>query len=236
MQKLERKILSLIACLAVALLAMPLGVTAQSAGGPEKQEPVQEQQAQDNNQAREQVPEKAPAAAPAPRGVPHVIGTVTRITASRIDLKTPQGKAQKVAVNEGTEWLVDAREGTEVKIEYRRKVSGFVIAERVLPAAEEGAAAAQPGKGTAPGQNAKAVTGSVVSWNNTTLLLRTETGDVTLFLSPSTEYLVKSLDPGLQVTVEYKGSDTSRVATRVLAVKAKGEDSAKKNKNESGSE
>jgi hypothetical protein len=237
MQKPERKILSLAAYLAVVLLAMPPGVKAQSAGEAEEQKPVQEQQAPDNHQAREQVPEKSPATAPARRAVPHVTGTVTRITPSRIDLKTPEGKVQKVAVNEGTEWLVDAREGSEVKVEYRRKVSGFVIAERVLPAAEEGAAAAQPGKGTAPGQNARAVTGSVVSWNNTALVLRTEAGDVTLFLSPSTEYLVKSLDPGLRVNVEYEGSDRAKVATRVLAVKARDEDSAKKNKeNESGSE
>lgn len=227
MQKLERRVLSLTACLAVALLAMAPGVKAQSAGEPEKQEPVQQQ-------AQEQVPvpEKAPATAPARRAVPHVTGTVTRITASRIDLKTPEGKVQKVAVNQGTRWLVDAKEGTEVKVEYRRKVSGFFIAERVLPA-DEGAPAAQPGKGTAPGQNAKTVTGSVVSWSNTALVLRTEEGDVTLFLSPSTEYLVKSLDPGLRVSVEYEGSDRARVATRVLAVEAKDEDSAS---SKSGSE
>ena len=233
MQKLERKILSLTACLAVVLLAMAPGVEAQSAGEPEKQEPVQEQQAQDNHQTPEQIPEKAPATAPARRAVPHVTGTVTRMTASRIDLKTPEGKVQKVAVNQDTEWLVDAREGSAVKVEYRRKVSGFVIAERVLPA-EEGAPAVQPGKGTAPGQNAKTVTGSVVSWNNTALVLRTEAGDVTLFLSPSTEYLVKSLDPGLRVSVEYEGSDRAKVATRVLAVQAKEEGSAKKD--EGGSE
>ncbi len=230
MQKPERKIFSPVCLAVVTLLVMSAGVNAQSASKPEKQ--AQEEQVRDNNQTGEQAPEKTPATAPARRAVPHVIGTVIRWTGNRIDLKTPEGKVQKVAVNQGTEWLVEAREGAEVKVEYRRKVSGFVIAERVLPAGE-GAPAAQPGKGTAPGQNARTVTGSVVSWNNTALLLRTEAGDVTLFLSPSTEYLVKSLDPGLRVIVEYEGPDRARVATRVLSAKAKGEDSAG---NESGSE
>lgn len=212
----------------VALLAMaPGSVTAQSAGEPPTQEPAEERQ-----QAQEKAKTEAPATAPARRAVPHVIGTVTRRTGNRIDLKTRQGKVQKVAVNQGTEWLVEAGEGAEVKIEYRRKVSGFVIAERVLPV-KEGAPAAQPGKGTAPGQAARSVTGSIVSWNNTALVLRTEAGDVTLFLSPSTEYLVKSLDPGLRVTVEYEGSDRARVATRVLAVKPSDENSAT---SESGSD
>jgi hypothetical protein len=217
MQKLERKTLSLAVPLAaVALLTLSAGAAAQSAGEPEKT-PAQEQQQ----------------TAPAQRAVPQVTGTVTRRTRSRLDLKTTEGKSQKVAVNKDTKWLVEVEEGTEVTVEYRRKISGFVIAERVLPA-QEAAASAQPGMGTAPAPAALAVTGSIVSSNSAALLLRTEAGDVTLFLSPSTEYLVKTLDPGLRVTAEYReGADRAKVATRVLAAETRNEDTAK---NESGSE
>lgn len=211
MQKLERKNLSLAVSLAAAALLTPAaGAAAQSAGEPEKQTPAQEQQQ----------------TAPVQRAVPHVTGRVTRQTGNRLDLKTAEGKLQKVALNKDTKWLVEVKEGMEVTVEYRRRISGFVIAERVLPA-REAAPAAQPGKSTAPSQKALAVTGSVVSWNGAALLLRTETGDVTLFLSPSTEYLVKPLEAGLQVTAEYReGADRAKVATRVLAAETKSGDSA----------
>ncbi len=223
MHKLERRVFSLVASLTAAvLLATGGSVASQSTNETEAQE--QEPQ----SQTQEQAPEESPSTAPARRSVPHVTGTVARWTGNRIDLKTSAGKSQKVAVNRDTEQLVEIKEGTEVTVEYHRIISGFIIAERVLPARED-APAAQPGTGTAQGQNASAVTGSVVSWNNAALLLRTEAGEITLFLSPSTEYLVKSLDPGLLVTVEYReGSNGARLATRVLAAKAKDEDSTKK--------
>ncbi len=234
MQKLERRILPLVASMAAAAVLTAGGsVAAQSASEPEKQKAAQEQQEQqqDHSQTQEQAPDEGQATAPVRPAVPHVTGTVIRWTGNRIDLKTPDGKLQKVAVNTDTERLVEIREGAEVTVEYRRKISGFVIAQRVL-GAEAGAPAAQPGT---PGRRAGAVTGSVVSWNNAVLLLRTDAGEVTLFLSPSTEYLVRSLDPGLPVTVEYReGADRAKMATRVLAAKAKDdEDSAK---SENGSE
>lgn len=234
MQKLEPRGLSLGAFLAAAaLLAMTGSAAARSAGAPETptpaQEPAQEQQQQ---QTREQAPE-GPSTAPVRRSVPRVTGTVTRWTGNRIDLKTPDGKLQKVAVNEDTERLVEIKVGAEVTVEFRRRISGFVIAERVL-AATEGAPGAQPGSGTTTGPKIQSVTGSVVSWSSAALLLRTDTGDLTIFVSPSTEYGVKSLDSGLQVTVEYReGSDGAKVATRVLAAKTKDEDSTE---TESGSE
>lgn len=206
MQKLGRKTLSLpVSLAAAALLTLAAGAAAQSASEPEKRTPAQEQQQ----------------AAPVRSTVPQVTGTVTRRTRSRLDLKTTEGKSQKVAVNKDTKWLVEVEEGTEVTVEYRRKISGFVIAQRVLPA-QEAAAAAQPGMATAPGAAAAlAVTGSIVSWNDAALHLRTEAGDVTLFLSPSTQYLVKPLDAGLRVTAEYReGPDRAKVATRVLAAKS----------------
>lgn len=165
------------------------------------------------------------------RAVPQVIGTVILWNGSRIDLKTPDGKTQKVAVNTDTERLVEIQEGIDVMVEYRRKVGGFVIAERVSPAGESAAAQAGTGTaGTAPGQSPNAVTGEVISWNNSALALRSEGSDVTLFLSPDTEYLVKSLDPGSRVTVEFReGSDGAKLATRVRAA----EKAAKK---ESGGE
>lgn len=209
MQKIEQKNLSLAVSLAAAaLLTLAAGAVAQSAGEPVKPAPGQEQQQ----------------TAPAQRATPQVTGTVTRRTRSRLDLKTTDGKSQKVAVNKDTKWLVDdVKEGAEVTVEYRRKISGFVIAERVLPA-REAAPAAQAGMATAPSPAAHTVTGSVVSWSDAALLLRTEAGDVTLFLSPSTQYLVKPLNAGLRVTAEYReGSDRAKVATRVLAAETKSE-------------
>ena len=211
MQKLGRKTLSLAMSLAAAaLLTLAAGAAAQSAGEPMKPTPAQEQQQ----------------AAPVRSAVPQVTGTVTRRTRSRLDLKTTEGKSQKVAVNKDTKWLVEVEEGTEVTVEYRRKISGFVIAERVLPARD--AEAAQNGASKAPAPAARAVTGSIVSSNSAALLLRTEAGDITVFLSPSTEYLVKPLAPGARVTAEYReGADGAKVATRVLTAETKNEGGAK---------
>lgn len=211
MQNFETRFLSIVSSLTMAaLLTMAGGMAAQSASEPE-QAPAQEQQ-------------KTRTAASERRAGPHVTGTVTRWTGNRIDLKTQEGKLQKIAVNPDTEQLVEIKVGTEVTVEYRRKISDFVIAKRVL-AAEAGAPAAQPAKGTTAGPKANSVTGKVVSWNNAALLLRSDAGEVTLFLSPSTEYLVKSLDPGLPVTVEYReGADHAKIATRVLAAKPKPKD------------
>lgn len=193
MRRLERKILTLAAA---ALLAITGGLAAQTSGAQETQPP-------------KQPPPRA-------RAVPHVTGTVTLWNGNRMDLKTPEGKMLKVAVNEYTKRLVEIRKGAEVTAEYRRKIGGFYIATRVLAAGE--GAAAQPA--AAPGSNLKTVTGSVVSGNPTELILRTSTGDITLFLSPNTQYEVKPLNPGALVTVEYRqGADGARVATRVLAGK-----------------
>ena len=189
MRKLGRKILTL----AAALLVTAGGLAAQTG-------------------AQETPPPKQPPARA--RTVPHITGTVTLWNGNRMDLKTPEGKTLKVAVNEYTKRSVEIRKGAEVTAEYRRKIGGFYIATRVLEAGE-GAAAQPP---AAPGSNLKTVTGSVVSGNPTELSLRTSTGDITLFLSPNTQYEVKPLNPGALVTVEYRqGADGARVATRVLA-------------------
>ena len=208
MQELDRKPRSMAVAFAVtALLAAAATLAAQSGAGQQEQPPEQK---------REQA-----------RAVPQVTGTVILWNGDRIDLKTRDGKTQKVAVNADTKRLVEIQEGTEVTIEYRRKVGSFVIAERVLPVAES--AAAPSGTGTAPGQGPDAVTGKVVAWDDTALVLRTDAGDVTLFLSPETEYVVKSLDPGASVTVEYReGSDHARLATRVRPAKVEGADKAAK--------
>ena len=194
MRKFNRKTLSF---LAAAFLAAG-GLAAQ--GG--EQEPPE--------QTRQRV-----------RTVPQVTGTVIHWNGDRIDLKTREGKTQKVAVNADTERLVEIQEGAEVTVEYRRKVGSFVIAERVRSVEEN--AAAQSGTATAPGQSPSAMTGEVVSWNNAALIVRAKEGDVTLYLSPTTEYLLKSLEPGSLVTVEYReGSDGAKLATRVLAAKQEG--------------
>lgn len=210
MRKLNRKILSLLVSVAAAALFTAGGLAAQS-GEQEKRPPEQKRQ-----QAR---------------AVPHITGTVVLWNGDRIDLKTQDGKTQKVAVNTDTERLVEIQEGMEVTVDYRRKVGGFVIAERVRPV-EENVAAAQSGPNAAPGQSPSAVTGKVVSWNDAALVLRTGEGDVTLFLSPETEYLVKSLDPGALVTVEYReGSDRARLATRVRPAQEEGAAKAAKKEN-----
>ena len=209
MDKIERSIRSLLGFLAflatVALLAVPANLAAQSAT--EQEEQKQEQQEQSPPEAR---------TAPAPRA-PHVTGTVLRWTGYRIDLKTPEGKTQEVAVNKDTEQLVEIKPGAEVTVEYHRKIGDFVIAERVR-SVEEADTAAQSGTDTAPAASPGTVTGAVVSWTDAALILRTDAGDVTLFLSPRTEYLVKSLDPGLMVTAEYQAtSNDAKLATRVQA-------------------
>lgn len=190
MKKPGLKILSF----AVAVLLAVSGVLAAQSGPEPPQEPK-----------RQQV-----------RAVPQVTGTVIHWNGDRIDLKTREGKTQKVAVNADTERLVEIQEGIEVTVEYRRKVGSFVIAERVRPVEEN--AAAQSGTGTATSPSPSSMTGEVVSWNDAALVVRTAEGEITLFLSPETEYLVKSLDPGSRVTVEFReGSDGAKLATRVHA-------------------
>lgn len=217
MDKIERR--SLAASLAVAALLATGGLAAQSTGEAEKQPPDQQQEqsrppaAQDSGQTSEKSPAGKESAAPARHAGPHVTGTVIDWNGHRIDLKTRDGKMQKVAVNPETERLVEIKKGAEVTVDYSRKISAFVIAERVRPAEE--ATAAQ--SGTA-GREPQTVTGSVVSWNNAAMVVRTEAGEVTLFLSPETEYLVKSLDPGTPVVVEFQeGAGSTRLATRVRA-------------------
>lgn len=193
-----------------ALLALGGSLAAQAAQDTGQQPPEQSQS-----------PDRSPSAsqpAPAHSTLPYVTGTVLRWTGSRIDLKTADGKTQKVAVNTDTEQLVEIETGAEVSVEYRRKVSGFLIAERVVPAkpAQEEEA---PGKAKALGT----VTGSVVTRSNTALVLKTDTGDVTLFLSPWTEYKVKSLQTGQRVTVEYRDrAEQGRFATSVRDVEEEG--------------
>ena len=205
MDRIEQRIRSLMAFLATAaLLAIPDNLAAQGATKEQQQERQEQAQAQ---------PETGETPAPAPRAVPQVTGTIASWNGYRIDLKTPDGKTQQVAVNEDTERLVEIKPGAEVTIDYRRKVGDFVIAERVR-SVEEAGAAAQSGTDTAP----STVTGTVVSWTPAALVLRTEEGDVTLFLSLRTESLVKSVEPGLPVTVEYEEtSDGARLALRVQA-------------------
>lgn len=202
MDRIEQRMRSLMVLLATAaLLAIPANLAAQSAT---------EAEGQQQEQAQAQ-PETGETPAPAPRAVPQVTGTIASWNGYRIDLKTPDGKTQQVAINEDTERLVEIKPGAEVTIEYRRKIGDFVIAERVR-SVEEAGTAAQSGPDTAP----STVTETVVSWTPAALVLRTEEGDVTLFLSPTTESLVKSVEPGLPVTVEYEEtSDGARLAMRV---------------------
>jgi Ni/Co efflux regulator RcnB len=207
MDKIERSIRSFLASVAtVALLAAPANLAAQDAT--EQEEQKQEQQEQSTPETR---------TAPAPRALPHVTGTVVRWNGYRIDLKTTEGKTQEVAVNEDTERLIEIEPGAEVMIEYRRKIGDFIIAERVRSPKEAGTAA-KSGTNTAPAASPSMVTGTVVSRTDAALVLRTNAGDVTLFLSPRTEYLVKSLEPGLMVTVEYQAtSKDAKLATRIQA-------------------
>ena len=121
MDRIEQRIRSLMAFLVMAaLLAIPANLAAQNATEAEEQQPERQEQ-----------PETSETPAPAPRAVPHVTGTITSWNGYRIDLKTPDGKTQQVAINEDTERLVEIKPGAEVTIEYRRKIGDFVIAERV---------------------------------------------------------------------------------------------------------
>lgn len=208
MDRIEQRIRSLMAFLATAaLLAIPANLAAQSATEAEEQQQERQEQAQAQPETGGETP------APAPRAVPQVTGTIASWNGYRIDLKTPDGKTQQVAINEDTERLVEIKPGAEVTIEYRRKIGDFVIAERVRSVEEVGTAAPS-GTDKAP----STVTGTVVSWTPAALVLRTEDGDVTLFLSPRTESLVKSAEPGLPVTVEYEEtSDGAKLAMRVQA-------------------
>ncbi len=199
MDKTERKIRFLLASAAIAaLIAMPADPAAGDAAAQEAQ-PREQQQQQ----------------AQAPRGLPRVTGTVLAWNGYRIDLKTAEGKTQQVAVNKGTERLVEIEPGAEVTVEYRRKIGDFVIAEKVLPVQE-----AEPGKAAAA-EPAK-VSGTVVSWTEAALVLRTEEGDATLFLSPRTESPDKPFEEGQPVTVEYQETASGdRLATRIQATTEK---------------
>lgn len=73
-------------------------------------------------------------AAPQPPAGPQITGAVTFWNGHRLELKTPEGKIEKVAVNKDTERKVEIKVGTEVTVEYRRRISGFIIALRILPA------------------------------------------------------------------------------------------------------
>ena len=68
-----------------------------------------------------------------------------------------------------------------------------------------------------PSSDKPTITGEVVKWNDSALLLKTEAGEVTLFLSPDTVYLVDSLDPGLRVIVEYEEVNQAKLATTIRA-------------------
>lgn len=196
---------------AAALLVMSGGVAGQAAE--QEKQPAQQQNGSSAAEDTGQVQERSPSAGR--RALSRITGTVLRWTGNRIDLKTREGKTQKVAVNRDTERSVEIEQGAEVTIEYRREISDFIIAERVLPVgADDNAAPANTAQGKAPAT----VTGSIVSWSDAALILKTDAGDVTLFLSPSTQYLVTPLEPGLPVTVEYQeDSNQARLAVRVRA-------------------
>lgn len=135
MDRIEQRIRSLMASLVLAaLLATPANLAAQSATEAEAQQPERQEQPQTQ-------PETGETPAPAPRAVPHVTGKIASWNGYRIDLKTPDGKTQQVAVNEDTERLVEIKPGTEVTIEYRRKIGDFFIAERVRSVKETDTAA-----------------------------------------------------------------------------------------------
>lgn len=215
--KLGRQAFSI---LAAALLASTGSLAAQSAD--EQGEPAAQQQTrqQDQQQNRQATPAQAQSRPAAPRHLgPTLSGTVVKWNGDRIDLKTADGKTHKVAVNADTEQTVAIAPGAQVTVDYRRKVRDFIIAERVrLAEAAASATAAAPAQGSAA-SGAPALTGAVVSWNDAALVVKTKEGEVTFFLAPTTEYLVKSLDPGSRVVVEYsqEGSDGPRMATRVRA-------------------
>lgn len=204
MTNLERRILHPLALAAVAfLIATSGGQAAQTPDPPISAPPAE--------------PSPAPPAEPAPEPIPQVTGTIVKISTSELVLKTPDGKEQKVALNEDTEKLVEIAKGVEVTVEYRRKISSFFIAERVLAAGAAPATEPVP----APVLKTNTATGDILSASDSTLVLRTENGDDTFFLAPSTEILVKPLTPGLRVTVEYReDKDLTKVAVRIFAAKS----------------
>lgn len=238
MEKTHRSIRSLTASLAAAvLLGLPTALPARSATDQEARQEEQQDEARPQAAAEETGQTQADGSAesrpaPAPIALPSVNGTVLTWNGYRIDLKTPEGKKLQVAVNENTERLVEIEPGAEVTIEYRRKIGDFVIAERVRPVQEAGAAA-QSGD-AAPGASPGRVTGTVVSWTNAALVLQTDAGEVTLFLSPRTESLVKPFAPGLPVAVEYQETASGAwLATRIeTAVKEKSKEKSKEKEKE----
>lgn len=160
------------------------------------------------------VPDPAPPAQPT---VPQITGTVARFVGNEIELKTKDGKDQKVGLNESTKTLVEIAKGVEITVEYHRKIGGFIIAERIF------AAGAAPANEPVPAPVLKtgAATGDILSASDASIVLRTAEGDVTFFLAPSTEILVKPLSPGLRVTVEYReDKEQTKVAIRVIPAKA----------------
>ncbi|MEP7012528.1 MAG: hypothetical protein ABJC13_19580 [Acidobacteriota bacterium] len=195
MNPTERRILRLVAFLAATtLIAASTGWAAQTS------EPAPE----------------PPAAAPAPHAIPHVTGTIVKVITSRIDLKLKNGKIQKIAINEGTQRLVELEKGVEVTVEYRRKISAFIIAERVLAA---DAKVMEPVP--APVIQTAMATGEILSATNASLVLHVGEGDVTFYLIPTTEILVQPLALGQRVTVEYReNKDQAKVAVKILAAAA----------------
>jgi hypothetical protein len=149
--------------------------------------------------------------------MPQVTGTVTRFVGEEIELKTKDGKEQKVGLNDSTKRLVEIAKGAEITVEYHRKIGGFIIAERIVAPGTAPATEPLP----APVLKTGTATGDILSATDSTLVLRTEEGDVTFFLSPSTEILVKPLNPGLKVTVEYReDKEQTKVAVRVIPAKS----------------
>jgi hypothetical protein len=212
MKPLDRRFLRRFALAAVAtLIAMTPGWGAQTTEPPTTSEPPAASEPQVQAPAPQ---EPAPPAQPA---VPQITGTVVRFVDTELDLKTKDGKEQKVALNEATKKLVEIAKGIDVTVEYHRRVGGFIIAERILAAGTAPATEPVP----APVIKTSMMTGDILSASDSTLVLRTKEGDVTFFLAPSTEILVKPLTPGLRVTVEYReDKDQTKVAIRVLPAKS----------------
>jgi len=206
MNYLDRRFLRRFALAAAAtLIAMTPGWGAQTTEPPTTSEP------------QVQAPAPQEPAPPAQPAVPQVTGTVVRFANTEIDLKTKDGKEEKVAINEGTKMLVELAKGIEVTVEYHRKVGGFIIAERILAAGAAPATEPVP----APVLKTSTATGDILSVTDASLVLRTKEGDITFFLAPSTEILVKPLAPGLRVTVEYReDKEQTKVAIRVIPAKS----------------
>ncbi len=205
MKPLVQRFFRYFAFAATAWLATTAGLLGQSAEPPAATAPPAEPPA---------VQEPAPPAQPA---IPQVTGRVTRFVGNEIELKTTDGKDQKVGINDSTKTLVEIAKGVEITVEYHRKIGGFIIAERIFAAGAAPATEPLP----APVMKTGTATGDILTATDSTLVLRTGEGDVTFFLSPSTEILVKPLAPGLRVSVEYReDKDQTKVAVRVLPAKS----------------